>query len=475
MRRKQQLWVGCLVAALGVMLLIGRLSAQAPGQGAGSSPSSLEQRADEFGQQLLAGPDGQVYRLWLRNSGDLARGGGGVLLAAASPGDTWKTLLELFPPEPGVSAMDPNVAFGSSKEIALVYQRWTNNPRSKQIRIARSGDGGATWIRSDTPIEASGKGFSPKVAWGRGGSLVVTWADERRSEKAWDVWTRRSPDGGITWEPEQKLSRFAKERPADLAVQPVIVGDGQNRYWIVWLGLLNEQSRFYLSRSLDDGRTWTEPVALTGQSQSVFSQRLLRSGEHLLVVWQDARTGRDRLYSVVSDDAGATWTEPTRIDHVPDDATFSAGVSSVVLAADGEAYTAWADGRNGRDDVFIARSTDWGRTWGAEDTRLDMDEPGTAMSRFPKVARASDGRLAVVWEDDRDGSEGVYLRIRGPGPSAAWGPEIVVATPPGRKRGARLPSALWGRDGVLYVTWDFWNDAATPKQIGARNFTPDKK
>src|SRR5262249_4829329 len=154
-------------------------------------------------------------------------------------------------------------------------------------------------------------------------------------------------------------------------------------------------------------------------------------------------SGRDRVYASTSGDGGATWTPPSRVDHVPADAKFPAGPPSVLLGADGEALVTWHDGRNGRDDVFIARSTDGGQTWGTEDTRLDMDEAGTAMSRYPKIAKAPDGRLAVAWEDDRDGLEGVYLRIRGSGPSSSWGPEIVVA-PPGTRSAARIPSVVWG-------------------------------
>ena len=148
-------------------------------------------------------------------------------------------------------------------------------------------------------------------------------------------------------------------------------------------------------------------MALSGQSVSVFGQRLVRSGERLLLVWQDAPTGQDRIYAVTSGDGGVTWSSPTRVDHVPPASTAAAGSPAVILGPGAEAFVAWHDGRNGRDDVFLGRSPDGGRTWGTEDTRLDMDEPGTGVSRYPRIARAEDGRLAVAWEDDRAGHEGI--------------------------------------------------------------------
>ncbi len=478
MRRQRHRWAGCLAltTALTVLLLIGRPSAQAPGQGAGTLVVPAVP-ADEMSARLLSDPDGRVVRLW-RSWTDFQTGGGGIFLALATPGGTWQKLLDLLPGEPGVTLLDPDMAFGSSKEVALAYQWRRQNPRTKQIRLARSDDGGKTWTQFSTAVEGSGKGFTPKLGWGRGRSLVVVWADERRTDRAWDMYARRSPDGGDTWEPEQLLSRFPQVNRNDLFVRPEMIGDGQDRFWVVWLGLRNGRSSFYLSRSADGGRTWTDPVALSGESQSVFGQRLVRAGERLLLLWLDSRTGKDRVYAVTSGDGGVTWTSPTRVDHLPAGSLTSAVSPAVVMGPDAEAFVAWHDGRNGRDDIFIGRSADGGRTWGTEDIRLDMDEAGTAASRSPRIARAEDGRLAVTWEDDRAGHEGVYLRIRAAGQSPAWGPEVVVA-PPAPKKAARIPSVLWGPGGALYVAWEVWDFARGPsavtKQVGGRILFPEKK
>ena len=411
---------------------------------------------DELMPRLLSGPDGQVFNLWERRT-DFQRGGGGIFLALASPQSEWQKLLELLPSEPGVTALEPDVAFGGSpKAVALAYQWRRHYPRIKEIRLALSDDGGKTWTHPTTAIENSGAGFTPKVAWGRERNLVVAWGDERRNARAWDVYARRSPDGGGTWEPEQRLSRIPEATTRDFFVRPEMISDGQDRFWVVWQGLRNGQSRYYLNRSADGGKTWTDPVPLSGESQYVFGQRFLRSGERLLVVWHDGRTGKHRIYAVASSDGGVTWSEPTRVDHIPADVRTDAIAPAAVLGPDGEAFVAWHDGRNGRYDIFLARSPDGGRTWDTEDTRLDMDEPGTAASQFPRIERAEDGRLAVAWDDERAGHEGIYLRVRAAGKSRAWGPEVVVV-PPGPKKGARFPSVLWGRGGALYMAWEVWD------------------
>jgi Neuraminidase (sialidase) len=402
---------------------------------------------------------------------------GGTVLATSSARE-WQTLVEIMPQDKDVTAGNADLAVGPAGQLTVAYQWWRRMPSSKQIRVAHSTDGGKTWIQPVTPLDTSGKAFSPKVALGAEQALVVVWSDEQRSNRVWDIYARRSPDGGTTWEPEQLLSRFPQHTPTDAYVRPEMVTDGQKRFWVVWVGIRSARSRVYLSRSTDGGHTWGDPVELSGQSESVYNQRIVRSGEHLLVVWQDKRTGRERLFAVSSSDGGVTWTSPTRVDHLPDDLRTDAFAMTMVMSPAGEAFVTWNDGRNGRDDIFFGRSADGGRTWDDKDVRLDMDEAGTAISRFPSIARAADGRIAVAWEDDRAGYEGVYLRIRSSGPQPAWGPEMLVEGP-SQKKGARLPVVTWATDGSLRVAWEVWDYTGGPlaptRRIDGRTLALDKK
>ena len=457
-----------LVGAGAMLLLAGssHLSAQPtiPNSGSGF-PGFSGSPNDQVRPRLILGPKGEVLRLWQRKGDD--RAGGGAVTLEASSGDTWQTIVELRSPDKGVTFRDPDLAVSPSNELAVIYRWWRTSPRAKQLRLARSDDGGKTWSRPEQPIDTSGQAFDPNAVWGGGKTLVVVWADERRGGKVFDVYARRSPDGGMTWGPEQLLSDFPEKLPSDAFARPRIIGDGQDRYWVVWMGIKNGRSSLYMNRSVDGGRKWTNPVALTGESQSVLGRNLHRAGERMLLVWQDVRTGRDRLYAVTSSDGGVTWTPPARVDHLPDSSEVPVTSPSVLLNADGEALVAWQDARNGREDIFLARSTDAGRTWGPEDQRMDADEPGTALSRFPSLARAKDGRVALAWDDDRAGLEDIYVRVRSAGERPQWGPEIRVSSPM-PKLAARLPQLLWAPNGALYVAWEVWDHTAGVSNIAKR-------
>ena len=471
-RRPWTIGSALTTGALAFLVAGSQLSAQTPPLSSGPFPT--DSGPQEVSPRFFVGPKGETLRLWYRSQPPT----GGIVLATQSPRE-WQTLLEIIPQEKDVSAGNADLAVGPAGQLAVAYQWWRRMPTSsKQIRLARSIDGGKTWIQPATPLDPSGKAFAPRVAWGGEQNLVVVWSDEQRSNRVWDIYARHSPDGGATWEPEQLLSRFPQNTPTDAYIRPELVSDGQKTFWAVWVGIRSGRSRVYLSRSIDAGHTWGDPVELSGQSQSVFGQRLVRSGEHLLVVWQDKRTGRDRLFAVSSSDGGLTWTSPTRIDHLPDDLQTDAFGVMAVMSPAGEVFVTWYDARHGRDDIFVGRSADGGRTWDDKDVRLDMDEAGTAVARAPTIARAADGRIAVAWEDDRVGYEGVYLRVRGSGPQAAWGPETRVE-PPGAKKAARQPFVLWAADGSLQLAWEVWDylggALAVTKRIDGRTLKLDKK
>jgi hypothetical protein len=473
MRRSFGLLVGGLgmAGAAAVLLSNGHLAAQTPSAGAPQKIESAPKVAmaqDETAPRMFSSPWGDIFRLWQRE-GDPRTGGGAVLLAVARPQDAWSTVLEIQPSEQGVTARDGDLAFGSSRDLALVYRWWRTTPRSKELRVAYSTDDGKTWNQPTTQVDRAGTAFEPRIATTLGKGLVVAWSDERRGNRIFDVYARRSPDGGTTWEPEQILSQFPTNSPTNYYNQPKLLTDGQNRLWAAWIGFRGGKSRIFLNRSVDAGRTWTGPMPLTGESESVFGHTLVRAGDHMLLVWQD-RIGEvpDRIYAVTSSDAGLTWTAPMRVDHLPD-GPLVATAATALLSPDGEALVAWQDNRNGREDIFLGRSTDEGRTWGKEDQRMDQDDPGTAISRFPKLAKAPDGRVAIAWEDDRAGYESIYLRVRSAGQKPQWGPEVLV-TPSGRKLAQRIPELTWGPEGV-YLTWQVWDYSLEPrvdKRIASR-------
>jgi hypothetical protein len=114
---------------------------------------------------------------------------------------------------------------------------------------------------------------------------------------------------------------------------------------------------------------------------------------------------------VVSDDEGATWSQPKAVadvEWVPPFAqyarmhTLPAFVASPVGP---ELYAVWHDDRNQDPDVLAVASPDGGATWG-QVVRVNQDPEGTgAIQLYPWAAVDRDGRLHVGYYDSRGDPE----------------------------------------------------------------------
>jgi hypothetical protein len=412
----------------------------------------------DAGPQLFSSPGGEIFRVWNRLRVNEREGGGAVLVNASSDGLAWQTLTSVQPQGTGVSTLEGRLAVNSTGEIALAYRWWRFSPKAKHLRVAHSPDGGKTWAFPPTDLDQSGTGFEPPIAWGREKTIILAWADERRRARTFQIYLRRSPDGGATWEPEVLVSA-ANPSGGDYDAAPRLASDGQGRCWLLWISLRSARAALNLVRSDDDGRTWSPPQQIGGDSYSVYAHAVSQAGRGLLVTLEDQRPGRpNRIYATASGDGGATWSPVIEVDGLPANSRTGAAGPSSALAPSGEAWVTWHDDRNGRSDVFAARSSNGGVTWG-DAMRVDADGPGTGVSRYPKLAVNGTGDVAVVWEDDRGGFEAIYGRVFS---GERWSDEARLgrALPP--KVSARAPRLIATRQGAFYVVWEIWDYSQGP-------------
>jgi hypothetical protein len=456
-----------LLLLAGLLAVASHLSAQVP-------PLLRPPRAQAPPEQLnqvepqISVDRGTVYWMWTDEWAELGRHV--RLNVSRDGGKTWqKEPLRLDREKPGgARSASPHLAHDGAGRTYVVFRtKYTSG--TKDVIVAGSSDGGATWSEAPEPLNRGGGAFDPQVAADGQGRVYVVWFDEREKDggkparSPLEVYFNRSEDFGKTWLPTDVLLSSASDTTARgarrrISVQPRIAIDGRGRVFVIWIDNRFGPTEVFFRASEDSGKTWGPEVNVSkGATAATSHQILVNEAGRVLVVWEDSRHGGPEIFFNRSEDGGKSWfPEAVRVSrHLP------AGVSrssdpSAALGPQDQVFVAWQDRRNGREDIYFNRSLDGGKTWMEQDLRLDRDDAGTGVSRLPRVATDARGVVAVVWEDDRDGFEQILVNYSTDG-GKTWAPrEIRVDPPTNAKLQSKAPKAAWDASGGLHVVWENW-------------------
>jgi BNR repeat-like domain len=204
-------------------------------------------------------------------------------------------------------------------------------------------------------------------------------------------------------------------------------------------------------RSVDSGRTWSEPRTVNDGTEfgsHNFHALTTAPDGSLLATWLDARKGKSGVWMSRSTDGGRTW-EPNRPIYT--DPTCPCCRTSVAVAGDGTIYVAWRAILPGDvRDVVVTRSADGGKTW-ASPVRVREDGwvyPGCPHAG-PSLEVDAAGDVHVAWWTGKEGEAGVYYA------RSTDGARSFVAQPIATGEKARPAHVQLGVSGQrVYLAWD---------------------
>jgi hypothetical protein len=245
------------------------------------------------------------------------------------------------------------------------------------VFFSKSVDGGATFTPLLRVAGSSDSGLVNAPAVGPGGEIYLSWPSVR-SQTRYKIQFTRSLDGGATW-----------------LASPVTVAtfrDRTNAY--VLTGGVNA---YYFSTTAVD----------------------LSSGPHrgrVYVVWQDPHLGTNDVWLSRSDDQGSTWSNPLRVN---DDSTASGADQFLPWVNVDDAGAVQVTFLDRRDDpanlktaTYLATSTDGGASFGPNVKISDGDytpSPFLFLGDYNQAA-VGGGRLHPIWVDGRNGDLDVFTR-----------------------------------------------------------------
>ena len=298
--------------------------------------------------------------------------------------------------EPGV-AVNPR----NPKQVVVVYQF--------QAAAAYTRNGGKSWqlangvsptnykMSGDVSVAFDNQGHAiyDCIAFDKLGTFNY-WAHNATRN---GIFVRRSLNGGKHWQPTLRtVSAWPTQPGIPFEDKPYIVADNNphspyaGNLYIGWTRWTLTDSRMLLSRSTDDGRTWSRPIEIS------HDRGLPRDDNGALEGFDGAVGPHGTLYAVwahtnridftESRDGGKTFTRSHPIVHTAPTMFAVQGMERAngfpQIAADphsGDLYVSWSDYRNGEVDVFLIRSTDHGQTW-SQPVKVNTDPAHDGAAHF---------------------------------------------------------------------------------------------
>ncbi|WNQ12776.1 sialidase family protein [Paenibacillus aurantius] len=294
--------------------------------------------------------------------------------------DLGRTSPSVFNDKPFL-AITPATSRRFRNHAYVAYSRYTRNSTRVSIFLVRSEDNGRTWskpMRLTPALDANQLGTT--VAIGPEGEVYVGWMASRNDFSRSATYEFRSSfDGGRTFTPRKRVS----------AVVPVL-----NRK-------LPVKSFTF--------RVFT--LSFLGVDRS--------HGPHcgrLYAVWQDTRfNGNAHILLSVSDDKGASWSKPKRIDNSP--LSSQNFFPFIAVSRSGEISVVYYTNRRAANllDVYVAQSNNGGRCFrNRRVTTVSFNPVRKSAFRPPFIGDyigvdyKPDGQIFAVWCDNRRGNEDIF-------------------------------------------------------------------
>lgn len=321
-----------------------------------------------------------------------------------------------------VQILQPNVVTAADGRMHVFWSQSENPAANGRIvnpqeipghEILYSRFEAGVWA-APRPVLSSPNGTQadfPSVAADDQGSLFVAWAGNQPN----GIYFSRSAADRASSVTEWTVPQFLPV-PRESATWPSVVSNGDNNVYVVYTIPLNADRGIYLTRSEDDGDSWSDAIAVfdgeTANWEVVGPAQLARSGDGTLHLLWTRWSQLPEMQAVAlaysrSEDDGQTWSSPEVVTQEP-----ILG-SSILAVEERFVHRIWTGLLDGRPVVWHQFSDDGGITWGERGRVVDpalipgpttLIADGTNTPLILQLAQNNADQLLLqewVWTTDR--------------------------------------------------------------------------
>lgn len=279
----------------------------------------------------------------------------------------------------------------------------------------------------------------------REGTWVAHWPEKTAAlPYAYHVMVSTSKDRGRTWTAPSRLhddTSATEHGFVALSAGP----SGTDLLWLDGRNTAGESGEMTVrTRTLAPDGTLSRETELDARTCECCQAALARTPDGLVAAWRDRSQGEVRDIAISRQERGR-WTEP-RVVSADAWEHRACPVNGPALVADGRRVDLlWFTGARGANRVWLARSLDAARTFGA---RIRIDD-GQTLGRVDAEPEGN-GTLLVTWLEGKS-DQAAEWRIRRITADGKAGPSRAVATV-SRARLAGFPR-LARSGGTVYMTF----------------------
>jgi len=335
---------------------------------------------------------------------------------------------------------------GQSDEAVIVVDSsgalhiaWNDlTPGNWEVYYRKSTDGGTTWAPSQRLTWTSGESIYPALAVDSSDNLHLVWSDEVSGNS--DIYYRKSTNGGTSWTARQRVTQTSGG-----SYDPSLVVDSADKLHLVWDDDTPGNYEIYYKKITPEGDPSSGNQRLTWNSENSFCPVMaIDSSDHLHLAWWDDEPGNFEIYYRNSPDGGTHWSAKQRL-------TWSEAFSEspyIGIDTSGNPHIVWDEDTAGSYEIFHKKSTNGGAAWSAKQ-RLTWT---SGNSYWAGLGFGSSSDVHVVWSDKTPGNFAVYYRRSTDG-GASWTSVQRITWTSGWAEG---PTIAVDPAGDLHLIW--WDD-----------------
>ena len=263
----------------------------------------------------------------------------------------------------------------------------------------------------------------PQAAVSNTGTIVVAFGAGET------IYFCKSTDRGRTYTSPAKVGQVPKLALGMRRGPRIVAIDDQ----VAITAISHETGNVLAWHSLDGGESWSDSVDVNDERRSAregLHDLAIGSDGLLFCTWLDLRNGRTQVYGARSKDLGKTWEKNVHVYTSPSGTVCECCHPSVVIDQSGAVHVMWRNLIKGNRDMYVSTSEDHGQSFSsAEKLGMDSWQLNACPMDGGDIATDSNGDLLTVWRHDRSVySAGVGLKPekllgRGEQPSIVAAPE----------------------------------------------------